>query len=155
MPLDPHTEPDTEQLTGEHTADPGPPPESTFHLPATCGAPTRAGTPCGFAARRESGLCINHDPAYRTQQRQHRLDGAARSLAARREPPIAWADLDLSNRTLVRALSLAIRNFDTISAMARRQGAVARHPAADFDAARRRCTNALDALLPPTPDTTP
>jgi len=50
---------------------------------ALCSASTRAGRPCRFAARRFTGLCVNHDPEYQHIQEANRLIGAQRSVESR------------------------------------------------------------------------
>ena len=50
---------------------------------ALCASLTKAGRPCGFAARRETGLCVNHDPAVRELQQARRILGARRSVESR------------------------------------------------------------------------
>ena len=111
-----------------------------FGRPPTCTATLSAGYRCRFAARRETGLCINHDPAYRAQQIANRTKGLERAAEARERrshSPISTLDTDLTDRTavqalldtvirleltgriplarsrnLLRALSIATRNFD-------------------------------------------
>jgi hypothetical protein len=39
---------------------------------APCTALTAAGAPCGFPARRDTTLCINHHPAYNAGQAHQR-----------------------------------------------------------------------------------
>ena len=78
-----------------------------FGRPPTCTATLSAGYRCRFAARRETGLCINHDPAYRAQQIANRTKGLERAAAAREHrahSPIYTLDTDLSDRTAVQAL---------------------------------------------------
>jgi hypothetical protein len=174
--------PESEIAAAPQSAVDNPPSSIPPRMPLAekCAGTTRSGTHCNFAARRATGLCINHDPAYRARQDEHRRHGARTSVESRRQPPIAWDELDFSNRTgvqaaletvvrldlegrlssartrtLVRSLALAARNFDAVSAANRRRGAVASHPTAAFDAARRRCAAALTAILPPAPQETP
>ena len=73
--------------------------------PDPCSATTRAGTPCQFAARRASGLCINHDPAYKEQQRANSARGVAASLASRRAQhhQISLDEFRLTNRESIQA----------------------------------------------------
>lgn len=106
-----------------------------------CGATTRAGAPCRFSARKESGLCVNHDPAYKEQQRDNTRKGGQRSAEARFDPNMAEAlplrelnfatraDIQATialvtrlelfgrlspvrSRNLLRALSIAARNIN-------------------------------------------
>ena len=111
--------------------------------PTPCSATTHAGRPCRFAARHLTGLCVNHDPAFREQQaRNHRTAAThSRQLRARERTATTiytldtWALADRSSiqalldaiirlelagrlpnaraRNLLRALSIAVRNFDT------------------------------------------
>lgn len=59
-----------------------------------CSATTRSGNPCRFVARRESGLCINHDPAYAARQRENTLTGARASLDKRHEIAAQRAEVE-------------------------------------------------------------
>jgi len=59
-----------------------------------CSGTTLEGKPCRFAARHETGLCINHDPAYREQQRQNTLRGAHASMARRDDIAARVAEID-------------------------------------------------------------
>ena len=78
-----------------------------FGRPTNCTASLTAGGRCRFAARRETGLCINHDPAYRAQQVAYRTKGLERAAAARErrsQSPIYTLNTDLTDRTAVQAL---------------------------------------------------
>ena len=112
-------------------------------VPRFCGAKTRDGAECTFSARRGSGLCINHDPAYAAQQRANALKGAERSVTSRRtHAHLPEEHFDLSthggiqavldavirlefagriserrSRNLIRALSLASRNLQPVMKM--------------------------------------
>lgn len=129
----------------------------------TCSATTRSGTPCGFAARNETGLCVNHDPVYQQQQRQNLLKGAANSAAARRFRETALDGIfdlrfddrasvqaaidtvvrlqfsgqlpDRKARIILRALTLAVRNFDPPRFRPQR-GHMSTHDPAAYTAAR-------------------
>ena len=105
---------------------------------AFCSATTRAGEPCQFAARKATGLCVNHDPSYKEQQRQNATSGGKKIYAGlyaqKREqnPPITLQDRasiqalaaslltaelqgNLSPtqaRNAIRLLNIAARNFD-------------------------------------------
>ncbi|MCZ2107988.1 MAG: hypothetical protein LC118_00190 [Dehalococcoidia bacterium] len=108
-----------------------------MRLSAPCSATTRSGKPCRFAARKTSGLCINHDPAYAEQQRSNIREATRRSLQVRTVIPVPLERADLSTcasiqavpdaivrleltgqlapvraRNLLRALSIAMRNLD-------------------------------------------
>jgi len=123
-----------------------------------CSATARSGEPCQFPARRGSSLCINHDPAYATRQRRNTLKGAAASVASRQSTPIRLDAVDLSTRAgvqavldavirlellgripsgrarnLIRALSLATRNFDPPSLTQRQYGYPVNHASAYRD----------------------
>ena len=113
-------------------------------LPTPCSATTRAGNPCRFAARKATGLCVNHDPAYAEQQRKNVQKATSRSLQARTAVPIPLEYIDLSTRdsiqaildavvrlelvgrlppvrarNILRALSIAMRNLDKHSSFQR------------------------------------
>ena len=102
-----------------------------------CAGTTRAGQPCTFTARNATGLCINHDPTYKEQQRENVRRGAKRSQELREALPTRLTNVDLADRAsvqaaielvfrlylldlvserrtrlLVRALGLAARNFE-------------------------------------------
>ncbi len=133
-----------------------------FGRPPTCTATLpRSGYRCRFAARRETGLCINHDPAYRVQQVANRTKGlalAAEARARRAQSPLYTFNMDLSDRTavqalldtiirlelsgriplarsrnLIRAIAIATRNFDP--------------PARTRDGNRRSAHNYTDYVL--------
>ena len=53
--------------------------------PDLCTGVTKSGEACGFAARRESRLCINHDPGYREQQAENTRRGLEAAHAATRK----------------------------------------------------------------------
>lgn len=53
--------------------------------PDLCTGLTKAGEACGFSARRESGLCINHDPTYRERQAENTRRGLEAAHAATRK----------------------------------------------------------------------
>lgn len=126
---------------GSQIENPGP---RGFPFPAPCSATTRAGKPCRFAARKATGLCINHDPAYAEQQRKNVERATSRSLQARTAIPIPLEHIDLSTRdsiqaildavvrlelvgrlppvrarNILRALSIAMRNLDKRSSFQR------------------------------------
>jgi len=138
-------------------------------VPTLCAALTKTGARCTFVARRDSGLCINHDPAYREQQRLNTLKGAA-AAAEFRSRAIRADAIDLSSRigiqalldavirleiygrispararTLIRALSLAARNFPPTSERQRRSGQPAAH---DAEAYERYRANLDRTILP-------
>jgi hypothetical protein len=123
-----------------------------FHLPTPCSATRNDGQPCGFAARRDSGLCINHDPAYAKQQRANVLKGSSHSRQARKQAAMLSPGIDLfsatgiqaaldlvvrlelsgavsssRSRNLIRALSLASRNRTVTAADAFRRPAELSH----------------------------
>ena len=108
-----------------------------MRLAPRCSGTRKDGQPCGFAARRETGLCINHDPSYIERQRENRERGLRNSANNRRAMPIRLDEFDLSERAsvqalvdavmrleltgrlsdarsrrLIRLLSIAVRNFD-------------------------------------------
>jgi len=145
----------------------------------TCSATTLAGRPCGFSARHQTGLCVNHDPAYREQQARNRRDGVSSSTQARQQRahlrkntalynldrwalvdrPSIQAILDavirlelagrLPNnraRNLIRAISIAVRNFDTPPHEAQ-HGRTSRHDLARYNHTRRTLDRHLDTLL--------
>jgi hypothetical protein len=70
----------------------------------TCAGTTRAGKPCRFTARRETGLCVNHDPTYRDEQRFNVRTGGAKSGEARRSIHLDISALDLSDPAAISAL---------------------------------------------------
>lgn len=76
-----------------------------MRLPDPCKATTRKGEPCRFAARRDSGLCINHDPAYAGQQQENRARGAEAAAQLRQQALLSFAEVDLSNRVSVQAVA--------------------------------------------------
>ncbi len=128
-----------------------------------CAANTKFGTRCGFTARTGTGLCVNHDPAYQQQQRQNLLKGAANSTAARRFRETALDGIfdlrfddrasvqaaldtvvrlqfsgrlpDRKARIILRALALAVRNFDP-PRLRPRKGHMSVHDPAAYAAAR-------------------
>ena len=137
-----------------------------FKLPPKCSATTSKGRRCRFAARRETGLCINHDPSYREQQEANRSRGIRMATAARQRPALRLTDLDLTDRTtvqafldaiirlelgghlseararrLVRLASLAIKNFDTPV-----QGRRASHDAERYEVLRASLDSRLGQL---------
>lgn len=88
---------------------PQPQPEPALPAPAdppypTCSGTTLAGQPCNFPARRDTGLCINHDPTYRDQQRQNTLKGVRASVEVRKLTPILLTDINLTDRAELQAL---------------------------------------------------
>jgi hypothetical protein len=86
--------------------EPSPTPQAEHQEPGICGAPTRSGLPCRATPRRSSGLCINHDPAYRDQQRQNARKAGLASAAARApiiDPDDLWIP-PLLDRTRIQAL---------------------------------------------------
>lgn len=122
--------------------------KSPLSAPARCSALTRSGDPCGFSARKEFGLCVNHDPSYKEKQNENTRKGGRRSAEARFDPNIAEAlplhRLDFSSRAdiqatvalvarlelfgrispvrsrnLLRALSIAARNVNGMGSYAR------------------------------------
>jgi len=111
----------------------------------------KAGKPCAFVARRASGLCINHDPAYHEQQRLNARKGAAASVATRRSRSIRVDAVDLSSRVRIQALLDAVirlellgrippsrsRNLIRALSLAGRTLAPATEEAAANDAARK------------------
>ncbi len=153
------------------------PPQHQLTTPR-CTATTGAGLPCRFPPRRQTGLCINHDPAYRQAQVANRTTGAAHSTAlriarahARRSPLGAidpWALVDRASvqamldgvirlelagalpkeraRNLLRALSLAARNFDT-PPLARDSSRTARHNLGRYRAVRNALGPQLEAAV--------
>ncbi len=76
--------------------------------PDPCSATTRAGNPCQFAARKATGLCINHDPAYAQQQRKNVENATRRSLQVRTAIPIPLEQVDLSTRASIQAILDAV-----------------------------------------------
>ncbi len=66
--------------------------------PTLCTAIAKSGHRCDFVARRDSSLRINHDSAYRDQQRLNALKGAAASVATRRYRGIRVDAADLASR---------------------------------------------------------
>ncbi|MCC7362835.1 MAG: hypothetical protein IT303_00555 [Dehalococcoidia bacterium] len=79
-----------------------------MNAPTPCSATTRAGNSCRFSARKETGLCINHDPAYAERQLQNRQRGTRIAAENRARLPIRIDDFDLSNRSSVQALVDAV-----------------------------------------------
>lgn len=75
-----------------------------LRLPTPCSAKTNAGHPCRFAARKDTGLCINHDPSYKDQQLRNVREGARRSLESRRPLPVPLPGLHLTSRGSIQAL---------------------------------------------------
>ena len=75
-----------------------------MRLAPRCSGTRKDGQPCGFAARRETGLCINHDPSYIERQRENRERGLRNSANNRRAMPIRLDEFDLSERAAVQAL---------------------------------------------------
>jgi hypothetical protein len=83
---------------------------SGFHLPTPCSGTRADGQPCRFAARRASGLCINHDPAYASRQRQNARKGSAYSRETRRREAALPAGVDLYSAVGIQAaLDLVVR----------------------------------------------
>ena len=144
-----------------------------------CSASRADGQPCRFPARHGAGLCINHDPAYRSQQAENRKHGVraateSRQRRARNHSTTAlyaldeWALADRSSiqaildavirlelagrlptarvRNLLRALSIAVRNFDTPPG-APLHGRTARHDLTRYHHARHTLDQNLEALL--------
>jgi hypothetical protein len=141
-PVKPQRDPSTEPEEAPHG----------FHLPTPCSATRNDGEPCGFAARRQSGLCINHDPDYAKQQRANVLKGSSHSRQARQQAAMLSPGIDLfsatgiqaaldlvvrlelagaisssRSRNLIRALSLASRNRTVTAADAFRRSAELSH----------------------------
>ena len=149
----------------------------------TCSASTRDNIPCRFPARRNTTLCINHDPTYTAQQSLNSRTGTAaashsrRLLAAQRSDTAVFnldtmplADrasiqalldavirLELSGRipgartrNLLRALSIAVRNFDTPRSDPNNpnphQPQAARHNLARYDLTRQAIDANIEAL---------
>jgi hypothetical protein len=105
---------------------------------ALCSATTRAGDACRFAARKVTGLCVNHDPSYKEQQHRNATSGGKKIYAGFRaykreqNPPVTLEDRasiqalaaslltaelqgNLSPtqaRNAIRLLNIAARNFD-------------------------------------------
>jgi hypothetical protein len=78
-------------------------------MPA-CPSLTKFGAPCRFPPRSATGLCINHDPAYRNAQRQNVRRGAQASANSRHGAAVAITDFDLSTgRGLQEALTTVVR----------------------------------------------
>lgn len=84
----------------------------THDHPTTCSATTRQGRPCRFPARRQTGRCINHDPTYRQQQRDNIRRATEASLAARAQPPLGTAPVDLNSHEGIQdALATIVSGF--------------------------------------------
>jgi hypothetical protein len=140
-------------------------------MPRLCTGLTAAGNPCRFVARHGRPFCINHDPDYHEQQRDNVLRGARISRAARKAAvPLRLDAIDLSTRAgvqaaldavirlellgriperrarnLIRALSVAVRNFDVVPHWHREQGRLAGHTA-DYYLRRSHLGRRLEAI---------
>lgn len=104
---------------------------------SACAATTRRGQPCRFPARKDTDLCINHEPGARTADASRRAASASaairnsssadllRSAMALTDRPSIQAVIDtvirlqfagrISDtraRTILRGCQLAIQNFD-------------------------------------------
>lgn len=81
--------------------------------PTPCAATTHAGRPCRFAARRESGLCVNHDPGFAmiqdaARERGRRSQRVARDATLR--DALRTIEVDLGSRDgYARALTTLMR----------------------------------------------
>ena len=139
---------------------------------------TASGILCRFSARRGANLCINHDPAYRSeqvQQRQRATDAAAHSRKLRAEQRASsaiynldeWVLADRSSiqalldavirlelagrlpnaraRNLLRALSIAVRNFD-LPPGDTTHGRTSRHNLTRYHHTRQTLDGHLEAL---------
>lgn len=91
-----------------------PEPRGRVHTLVFCSATTRRGSPCSFAARKATGLCVNHDPSYREQQAENSRRGMETSLRRRRDRPtfIPLETLDLSTRGGVQAAIEALLHLE-------------------------------------------
>jgi hypothetical protein len=144
-----------------------------------CTSLAASGAPCRFPARRDTTLCINHDPANRaaqTQQRQRATSAATRNRKLRAKQRSssalynldAWALADRSSiqalldavirmelagrlpnvraRNLLRALAIAVRNFDT-PPIDTAKGRTSRHNLSRYHHTRHSRDTQLEALL--------
>lgn len=142
-------------------------------LAPSCSATTNDGRPCRFAARKATGLCINHDPAYRHQQAVNSAKGVEASRRARRRVyGLAFHQLDLTDRAgaqaaldavirlelagqipnhrarnLIRALSIAAHNFDPPPTRDRYRGMHAEHDRDRYDWFRANLDRNLESLI--------
>ncbi len=105
----------------------------------TCTANSHSGLPCRFRVRPGVAVCFNHDPAQRLARRSAAVNAGRASGAARRAPAALLAETVLAltdrvsiqavidavvrlelagripparSRNILRALSIAVRNFD-------------------------------------------
>lgn len=90
-----------------------------------CKATTRKGEPCRFAARRDSGLCVNHDPAYARQQQENRARGVEAAAEQRQQAVLSFEEVDLSNRVSVQAVADAVLRLVLSGAISEKRAAQA------------------------------
>lgn len=88
-----------------------------MRLPTPCTALKRDGSPCRFAARKATGLCINHDPSYREQQYENSRRGGRKTFAGRHVIPIPLDQVDLTNRASVQAVLDAVVRMEILGVL--------------------------------------
>ncbi len=135
-PAPPPAEP-SKRSTHAFSSQPTQEPDAPTPRYRPCSDLTDRGLPCRFPARTSSDRCVNHDPGYAATRRANAVAGGLASGQARKPIPLSEVHLDFldragiqaaleavvrlemvgrispaRSRNILRALSIAQRNFD-------------------------------------------